>query len=351
MKKPIDIIGDGIENPWNARTLIDAAELFEAFCYFRDRKGLSETFPEIKSGQTLHLINCEQVRERYKPVLALENRDNAVDLFGFKSGSESNCALVVGNEKYGVSHEMAMNAEHIIEIPMTGPTLNTINVASAAAVALYYLMTGTARRMQVRTQPQKKRPELLLIAGADHVELGSTIRSAAAFGWDRLFLEDRQSVWFGCDRITRSEGRGAARRGRNSIRVVPAQKENKYAFKEVTVVSSRRGHPLGEANLARGPQQLIIVPDESAVDTSAEDWQRAGAKINFVKISVPAKQYNYHYRIFASIALAEVSRQVGRSPTARAARRIRQGPVYDTSLSLNMTEIGEDVSFDELVEY
>ena len=351
MSNPIDIIGDGIENPWNARTLIDAAQMFNSACYFRDRKGLVESFPSINSGQTLTLINCQQVAERYHPVLTLENLDNAIDLFGFKSVLDAASALVVGNERFGISYEMSMHSNHTIQIPMTGPTVNTLNVATAAAVALYYLKDGNTRRMLVRAQPQKKRPEVLLVAGDDHVELGSTIRSAAAFGWDRIFLEDRHSVWFGCDRMQRAEGRSAARRNRNAIRLVPAQKESKYAFRNVSVISTKEGVSLTKANLANGPQQLIIIPDESSIDAAAEDWHRAGAKVQFVKISVPAREYRYHYRIFASIALAEASRQVGMASTKRAARRIKQGPVYDSTLNVSSDQLGEEILFEDLLTY
>ena len=98
---------------------------------------------------------------------------------------------------------------------MSGVTLNTLNVAAATGVALYYLSAGFGGKLQITSHPEKRRPEILFMAAGDHIELGSAIRSAGAFGWNRLFLEDREKIWFGCDRVTRSEGRGAAKRGRN----------------------------------------------------------------------------------------------------------------------------------------
>src|SRR5208337_4113013 len=120
---------------------------------------------------------------------------------------------------------------------------------------------GSRGKMQIRSNPSRRRPELLLIGGGDHIELGSAIRSAGAFGWSKLFLEDREGVWFGCDRVKRSEGRAAARRARNSIRLVPVQKTNRFVFKEVVIISSKDGIPLNKAKLTGGPQQLLVIPD------------------------------------------------------------------------------------------
>jgi len=50
--------------------------------------------------------------------------------------------------------------------------------------------------MAERNDPRIRRPELLLLGAGDHFELGSTIRSAAAFGWERAFIEDRHSFLF-----------------------------------------------------------------------------------------------------------------------------------------------------------
>src|SRR6202021_3053901 len=107
---------------------------------------------------------------------------------------------------------------------------------------------------------------------------------------------------------------------RNSIRLVPADRTGRYGFKQVTVISPSRGVPLHQAKLSGGPQQLIVIPDESAVSLDDEDWQRLGEQVQFVRIEVPATSYLYHYRLFASIPLAEAASQIGQSPAARAAK-------------------------------
>ena len=60
-------------------------------------------------------------------------------------------------------------------------------------------------------------------------------------------MDDRRAVWFGVDRITRSEGRGAARRGRNPIRVIPTQADSAYAFHEVSVITRSDADSSGTA--------------------------------------------------------------------------------------------------------
>ena len=67
----------------------------------------------------------------------------------------------------------------------------------------------------------------------------------------------------------------------------------------------------GRANLARGAQQVIAIPDESALDLEREEWDRLGRAVKFVHLDLPCAEFIYHYRLIATIALAEVARQVG----------------------------------------
>lgn len=87
-----------------------------------------------------------------------------------------------------------------VEIPMVSRRINCLNVAAAAGVGLYYLTRGRGVRTRTGGNPEKRRPELLLVGGEDHVELGSAIRSVCAFGWRSCLIDDRHGVWFGSDR-------------------------------------------------------------------------------------------------------------------------------------------------------
>lgn len=189
------------------------------------------------------------------------------------------------------------------------------------------------------------------MSAGEHIELGSAIRSAAAFGWRRAFVEDREGIWFGSDRVTRSEGRAAARRGRNSIRLVPCSTDTTHSYPEVVVINTTSiGKPLHRVNLARGVQQLVAIPDQSRLDINEEDWSRLARKVEFAHLDLPATEFDYHYRLIATIALAEISRQVGRRrPGTRKPRRWE--PVYDRALELLTDTAGEDVWLEDLLDY
>jgi hypothetical protein len=228
----------------------------------------------------------------------------------------------------------------------------------------------------VRAEPRRHRPELALLGPTDHVELGSTLRSAAAFGWERVFVEDTAQVWFGRDRATIAEGRAAARRHRNPLRVIPIQREQRFAFDEVCVVQAkagvkgrgtaggtasshsasageRTGVPLSRAGLARGPRQLLAIPDESGA-TCAVDWARFAPAVRFAAVDLPpdtALAASYRYRLIATIALAEAARQIGRRAATVPGRAPRQGPVYDSGLRAHAKLTGELVWADELECY
>ncbi len=218
-------------------------------------------------------------------------------------------------------------------------------------MGLYYLSRGGGRGMQLRAQPERRRPEVLMLGASDRWELGNSIRSAAAFGWERLWVDDRAGVWFGSDRVTKSEGRAAARRGRNPIRVIPATLERLGGFAEVCIITTRHtGVPLHRTNLASGQRQLIVIPDEGAVDLDAEDWERLGPEVRLVHLDLPCEEFTYHYRLIATIVLAEIARQVGRRARG-VTRPPRSAPLYDSALRVLEEERGEMVYPEDLDTY
>ena len=348
---PTTLLGDGIENPGNARAMQAAAAMFAGRCRFRDRSGLAAAWSAAQpDAESLDLLTSEDLAAAYTPLVALDNVPGAQPVYGFRPPRGPRPALVAGNERHGIARDVLALASHRVTIPMASRRLNTINVAAASAVALYYFGRGGGGPAQVTPHPQKRRPELLLGA-ADHVELGSAIRSAGAFGWERVLVEDRAGVWFGAPRHVTAEGRGAARRHRNPIHLIPAAATASYAFAEVWVVTCGRGDvPLHRANLASGPRGLLVIPDETAIDLDAEPWDRLGARVRFVRLDLPARSFSYHYRLIASIVLAEAARQVGQRARVPG-RPPRAEPLYDRALRLLAAEAGETIDLDELEAY
>jgi tRNA G18 (ribose-2'-O)-methylase SpoU len=350
MTPTITLVGDSIENPGNALTMLHAAEMYDVGCCFRDTKDLRESPVLMKElDGRFPVVTDQEVQFKHTRVIAFDNLKGAREVYGFRPGIDF--AIVVGNERRGLTRTFREMATDTIEIPMLSRKINTLNVAAASAVALHYLAHVSVGPMRQRSKPNKKRPEILLMGGEDHIELGSAIRSATAFGWQRAFVEDRERIWFGCNRVIRSEGRAAARRGRNSIRLVPCSIEVSHGFPEVIIITTNSlGKPLHRMNLARGVRQLIVIPDESGVDLNEEDWSRLGKNIKFAHLNLPVADFNYHYRLIATIALAEISRQVGRRrPGAR--KPTRWDPIYDRALELLADTAGEEVWLEDLLDY
>jgi hypothetical protein len=354
MIRRLDLIADRIENPGNALALVDAARAFGTRCLFRAFDEFTpQRFGIAMAGGDVDGITAAEIAARYSPIVALENLPHAQSVYGHRLANGSRPAMIVGNERRGIGHELQSIATQAVEIPLVSRRLNCLNVAAAAAIGLYYLSRDGGGRLAARVEPTRRRPELILVGPGDHIELGSSIRSACAFGWGRVFLEDREQMWFTRDRGTRSEGRGAARRGRNSIHVVPTKSDQRFGFDEVCVVTAmvhqRPMTLIQRANLANGHRQIIAIPDESRIDVKTVDWERLGSQVKLVHVDLPNLSFPYRYRLIASIALAEVARQVG--------QKIERGPSgpsdlrYASSLDLLTETEGEVIGLDELVAY
>lgn len=351
MASPWTLVGDGIENPGNASALCDAAAMFAGSCQFRTHRTGTRGQPSpLLLPDHLPTLTLDTL-SRFSPLVALDNVPGAGDVYGFRPPDGPAPALIAGNERRGISREALGMAHRTVQIPLAAGRLNTLNVAAAAAVALYYLSRGGGAGLHISAHPHTRRPEVLLAAPTDHIETGSTVRSAAALGWQRVLLEDRHRAWFGRDRATTAESRAAARRHRNPIHVVPVPREGKLAFRNVTLVTTRPGGlPLHRAMLAGGPGQVLVVPDEGGVDGEYERWERLGATPRLVSLTLPGGGFPYRYRLVATIVLAEAARQAGR-PAHVVRPAPSRPPAYDRALDVLAGEAGELVYPEELAAY
>jgi tRNA G18 (ribose-2'-O)-methylase SpoU len=75
-------------------------------------------------------------------IIVIEQTETSLNLFSF-TPANAKLALVLGNEVDGVSQAVCDLASAVLELPMIG-TKESLNVACAAAVALYQLRFGSA---------------------------------------------------------------------------------------------------------------------------------------------------------------------------------------------------------------
>jgi tRNA G18 (ribose-2'-O)-methylase SpoU len=344
------LIGDGLDNPANAKAVLDAAAMFGVPCLFRDSRRLADRWSLERGGQRLPTVDTNELLDQLAPIIAVENTPDAASVFttDLPAGGPS---IVVGNERRGIRPDLLRAATRCVQIPMPGHGVNTLNVASAAAVALYYLLNASGRRSPRSSRPETHRPTVLLVGPGDHVEAGSTLRSAAAFGWRTVGIDDRDKVWFGTPRATRTEGRAAARSHRNPLRVVPMQTGAHTGFSRVVVIGTRAdGPPLHRVNLAGGARTALVIPDEGALGPD-QDWQRLGGTLEFARVALPRPNFPYRYRLIASVVLAEATRQLGIRSTGRPAHRPRNPLTYESTLTFGAPTDIDLVTPLELHEY
>ena len=341
------LIGDGIENPPNARVLLDAAAMHGLPCLFHDTRGLAESWSTDRGGQ-LPLVGTDTLLRELTPIVAVENVPGAESIYdaSLPKGSPS---IVVGNERRGIRGDVLRAAELCVEIPMPGRGVNTLNVAAAAAVALHYLLAKDRHPFRQSPNPERRRPALLLAGPGDHVEAGSTLRSAAAFGWRTVGLDDAHHVWFGVPRSTFAEGRAAARRHRNDTRILRMESRSALGFARAVVAGVRVDGPtLHRVDLAAGPSTLLVLPDEEALQV---EWEGIAPKVDFARVELRSASFPYRYRLIASIVLAEAARQIGRMPAAARPRPAGRRFAYESALERLALQAADLVAPEELLEF
>ena len=108
----------GPESPQVAKTALGAADAIA-----------SERIPDVRDA-------IDALRSRGCAIYALETADRAFDVSGFHPVFP--CALLLGNERFGLDPDVVASADAVLEIPSHG-TKNSLNVVSAFAVAAAFL--------------------------------------------------------------------------------------------------------------------------------------------------------------------------------------------------------------------
>jgi hypothetical protein len=277
-------LAGAVENPANRQRIADAASLLGGCCT-ADADGR---------------------------LIAVENSPGARPVYG-RPPLHGPATLALGHERRGLPSAMLAAADETVMIPTASRTVTTLNVAAAAAVAGWYVLRGGAP--QARAEHPARRYPAVLLSGDDHVEVGSSLRSAAAFGLREVFLDDRGADWFDGPPARRREARAAARRHKNPLHVRRASPALAAGFDEVVAVTaSGPGRALARQPLARGRRQLVIIGSPPGQIAALPADRLRVATLGLSEIPCPP------LRLLASIALAEIARQAGR-PLPR-----RRGP-------------------------
>ena len=85
---PPTLIGDGIENPFNAQAMMDAAYMFGCPCGFRNRAGIAASWAAAMGGGDLRLMAGEDIAASFSPLVAFENAAGKDAAFFFRGRGE-----------------------------------------------------------------------------------------------------------------------------------------------------------------------------------------------------------------------------------------------------------------------
>ena len=151
-KIPFVLLCDGVSSPANAGSLFRLADaLGIAHIYFMN------SVPDLKSNRLKRTSrSCEmrvdfslvdeplelikKLKKENYSIIGLELANNSIPLEAFKSEANK-IALVVGNERHGISTAYLELADQLIYIPMHGQN-SSMNVGHATAIAAHQLINN-----------------------------------------------------------------------------------------------------------------------------------------------------------------------------------------------------------------
>jgi tRNA G18 (ribose-2'-O)-methylase SpoU len=306
----IDLIADGVSDPRNVPALLALADVLGCRCLFRDRHDLrSQLAGSPEAARFVDAPPLEEFKDHYDLLLAVENHESARSIYEYRPPQGKRLAMVVGNERKGLDRKVSRLADVMLEIPMRPRPGISLNVAGAASAALYQLLYSGAPKRHKRTHGQK-RPALIFWEPHDAADLGSSLRAAYALGWDAAWVVDQHKVWFDADRATRSQGRGAARRHKNAIRVRPLDPNEPAERFDLALVAGGGGSatPIWQMHLPHGERCVLVFADaplaEGALGKIADEVVAIGVD---EKGPLPTAA---PLRILSAITLTEAARMV-----------------------------------------
>ena len=243
------------EGEWNRPLLKDAAAMSGADCIFASSGASTPIQMEAASPGIRPL---DDVLAGFQNIVACEAVRDSKNIYGFPA-PRGRTAVIVGNEEKGIARSVLKRADSVVAIPMTGAGMSSLNVAVSAAIALYVLSKDLGRKKRRKSDLAQRDVDVLFHAPNDPHEFGSVLRSAWAFGWRKVFVSDPDSVWFTRDPKTTLDSRAAARRFKNPLAVLPADRLDTGAYDYTLVCDGRReGAPLSRFQLPPCRRMLLV---------------------------------------------------------------------------------------------
>lgn len=147
-RAPFTVVADNVRSAFNSGGIFRTADFFGAerlvLCGYtptpenpqvvKTALGAHETVPWEHAADVRDVI--DRLHRSGIAVYALETADKAQNLMDFEPCFP--CALLLGNERFGLDPDVVAAADVVLEIPSFG-TKNSMNVVSAFAVAAAFL--------------------------------------------------------------------------------------------------------------------------------------------------------------------------------------------------------------------
>jgi tRNA G18 (ribose-2'-O)-methylase SpoU len=147
------IVVEDVDNPTNIGAIVRSATAFGVDALVLDKNSsdpLARRALRVSMGTALKLPTCRvddvigtigEMRESGFVICALTPSETAADIRAAESSIRScdKVAILMGSERNGLSAEALSCSSHLIRIPMADG-VDSLNVASAAAVATYALL-------------------------------------------------------------------------------------------------------------------------------------------------------------------------------------------------------------------
>ena len=298
MKSRFTLVGLGIEGEWNIPLLTNAAEMFGASLLLVPGEDPGGVEDDNSSAAGL-----DDLLGQFDQVLACETGARSRSVYELPA-PRGRLGVVVGNERRGLPAKVLKKVNHVVSVPMLGRGLSSLNVAVAAAIVLYVVQQDLGASGLRPSALSGRDVDVLVLGPSDPSELGSLLRSAWAFGWQRVFLADRGGAWFTKDRPTVLAGRAAARGEVNRIVVSPWEQQNLQNYDQVVVCGgARTGTALSRFTLPDRGRVLLVYGDDDPPLTAAESVER---------IYVDHAAVDARFRHGGSILLSVISHRLKR---------------------------------------